>query len=62
MKTNFILFLVTLLASLSQVTNGVYFYAQKGKWRCFSDTVVKNNVSLPTNKLLPGQLSRLTVL
>lgn len=33
------------LAMLSQVSNAVYFYAQKNKWRCFSDTVVKNNVS-----------------
>ena len=34
-----------MLAILSHVSNAVYFYAQKGKWRCFSDTVVKNNVS-----------------
>ena len=33
------------LATLTQVTNAVYYYAQSGKWRCFSDTVVKNNVS-----------------
>ena len=36
---------VVALALLSQVSQAVYFYAQKGKWRCFSDTVVKNNVS-----------------
>lgn len=33
------------MVMLTQMTNAVYFYAQKGKWRCFSDTVVKNNVS-----------------
>ena len=33
------------MAMLCQTSNAVYFYAQKGKWRCFSDTVVKNNVS-----------------
>ena len=44
------LLLATVLAMISQVSNGVYFYAQKGKWRCFSDTVVKNNVS-ETSKL-----------
>ena len=38
-------FMAMTLAMLTQVTNGVYFYAAKGKWRCFSDTVVKNNVS-----------------
>jgi len=27
------------------MSNAVYYYGQKGKWRCFSDTVVKNNVS-----------------
>ena len=36
------------MAMLCQMTNAVYFYAQKGKWRCFSDTVVKNNVSKET--------------
>jgi hypothetical protein len=41
------LMLATVLALLSQMSNAVYFYAQKGKWRCFSDTVVKNNVSTP---------------
>ena len=39
------LLLIFSLAVLTQVSNAVYFYSQKGKWRCFSDTVVKNNVS-----------------
>ena len=25
------------------MSQAVYFYAEKGKWRCFSDTIVKNN-------------------
>ena len=33
------------MAMLAQVSEAVYFYAQSGKWRCFADTVVKNNVS-----------------
>ena len=41
------LFFVTVFACLAQVSHGVYFYSQTGKWRCFSDTVVKNNVSEP---------------
>lgn len=45
MKAKSVLFVATLLASFCQVSNAIYFYAQKGKWRCFSDTVVKNNVS-----------------
>lgn len=37
------LLLVSALAMLIQLNNAVYFYAAQGKWRCFSDTVVKNN-------------------
>ena len=25
------------------MSNAWYYYAEKGHWRCFSDTVVKNN-------------------
>lgn len=39
------LLMALVAAMLSSVSNAVYFYSQKGKWRCFSDTVVKNNVS-----------------
>ena len=45
MKGKSMLALVLTMAMLTQVTEGVYFYAQSGKWRCFADTVVKNNVS-----------------
>jgi hypothetical protein len=40
------LILFTVMAYLNTVSNAVYFYAAKNKWRCFADTVVKNNVSL----------------
>jgi len=40
-----LLLLVTACAMMTQVSNAVYFYAAENKWRCFSDTVVKNNVS-----------------
>ena len=43
-KTNRpMLLAIVALAILTQVSNAVYFYAAKDKWRCFSDTVVKNN-------------------
>ena len=38
-----VLLLALCLSLMGQVSNAVYFYAQKGKWRCFSDTIVKNN-------------------
>ena len=38
-----LLLLITACAMMTQVTNAVYFYAAQNKWRCFSDTVVKNN-------------------
>ena len=40
-----LLFLIIALSILTQVSQAVHFYAAKGKERCFSDTVVKNNVS-----------------
>ena len=30
---------------LIQATHAVYFYAEKGKWKCFQDVVAKNSVS-----------------
>jgi hypothetical protein len=45
MKGKGMLLVALTMAMLTQVSNAVYFYAQKGKWRCFADTVVKNNVS-----------------
>lgn len=41
-KTSLLLLIVA-LAYLSTLSNAVYYYASRGKWRCFSDTVVKNN-------------------
>ena len=38
-----VLLMISALAMLVQMSNAVYFYAAQGKWRCFSDTVVKNN-------------------
>ena len=38
-----VLLLALCVSLMGQVSNAVYFYAQKGKWRCFSDTIVKNN-------------------
>lgn len=45
MQAKGILLLALVAAMLAQSSQAVYFYAQKAKWRCFSDTVVKNNVS-----------------
>lgn len=45
MRARVSIFSALVMVMLTQMTNAVYFYAQKGKWRCFSDTVVKNNVS-----------------
>jgi len=45
MKAKAAVLLALLAALLTHSANAVYFYAQKGRWRCFADTVVKNNVS-----------------
>ena len=42
-KTSPMMLVIMALALLTQMSNAVYYYAAQGKWRCFSDTVVKNN-------------------
>ena len=42
MKATYLFFAV-MLSLTCQLSNAWYYYAEKGKWRCFSDTVVKNN-------------------
>ena len=41
--TSPMMLVIMALALLTQMSNAVYYYAAQGKWRCFSDTVVKNN-------------------
>ena len=51
MAKSAMLILLSFLAVTVQQVQGVYFYAQKYKWRCFQDIVSKNNVSGPETRL-----------
>ena len=43
MKSTITSLLIIAVAMLCSVSNAVYFYSSKSKWRCFADTVVHNN-------------------